>query len=179
MEPPQTTTEVRCSTCHRVEHWRDGSVVTVITSGGCRKPAPHPELAAWRAIRTAMDEGLAVVGACSRCEQPMVGRGPWHSWTLQTPEGPVTLHGGQLPSDWPRDRLDPLLERAWDERFRLSEVKPTEVLWRGSILSLMTVPIAAWLIAVLVVLSFLSAFFMNPWAVLPTSEQGVLLPTDY
>ncbi|MFT4624787.1 MAG: hypothetical protein ACI8PZ_003450 [Myxococcota bacterium] len=161
-----------------MEQWESGERVVQV-EGGSRRPAVHPDLAAWHTVRGALagDTG-AVVAECPACAQPMVADegGQWLDWPLQTPDGAVMIRAGTLPANHSIAALDSALDAAWAERFDLRAVRPGRALFQGGLLTLILVPIALWVIAVGVVSLFLFSAVTDPEGTIPGMGQGVTLP---
>ena len=148
---------VHCPSCHRRERWDNGQR-EVESPGGARVPAGHPELAAWRTLRAALQgESAPVVGRCPACDQPMIGEATAVPWTIHTPEGDLVVDGvltgpkGKMTVDeanfWVEEQL----------RERI-EVKPGLWLFQASVMSTMLVPIGLWVFALVCFLTFIVNF---------------------
>ncbi len=146
---------VRCATCLRAERWT-GADRAVEVAGGRRRPAEHPELAAWRVLRGALEGRTGpVVAACAGCGQPMVagGSGPAAiRWTLALPDGEVVVGDGLALDGAPAtpDEVEARLVAAYGER-----VEPARAAFSAVALTAMAVPFALWGVALFVVLWFL------------------------
>ena len=101
---------VRCPTCFHEARWdAEGAVIEELVEGGVRRPAPHPNLAAFRVwARSRAGELGPVVGACPHCAMPVVleeGELPADApWTLDTPLGPYIVGADVLRG--PKGPLD-------------------------------------------------------------------------
>ena len=140
-------TRIHCLSCLRAEDW-SGEQRTVVVEGGRRKPAEHPQLAAWNTVKASLRGEIGpVVGPCPACDQPLVADGdlPAHPWTVELPDGPVQVHSAdQIPA------LEPKLKAAFAEKIR-----PVEAVFGGAVLTAMTAPVLLWATAFFIVMWFL------------------------
>jgi hypothetical protein len=154
-EPPGIAEgHVHCPSCHRREHWQDGSK-TVETPGGSRKPAVHPELAAWRTVLAAhRGETLPVVCACASCAQPMLGDGTAIPWTIHTPQGDLYITREFTGPEGPMTEAEAAF---WAEE-TLRDVQPFQFflrLFQAFVLTAVLTPILSlWVFSLVCFLNF-------------------------
>lgn len=138
----------------------------MLVEGGSRRPSVHPQLAAWRTLVDAHAGRTGpVVAACAACGQPMVATTeglPSIEWTVQTPDGPVTVkrHGLRGPRgelDW--NEANELIEEHYPDEIALGDyIGPAAVLRAGWV-ALMAFPAVVWVGAALMV----AVFLLNVW----------------
>lgn len=134
----------------------------MLAAGGSRRPAVHPELAAWRTLVDAHAGRTGpVVAACAACGQPMVALEeglPSIEWTIHTPDGPVTAkrHGLRGPTgelDW--NEANDLIEGHFPDEIAIGDYIGPGALLRTAWVSLMAFPAFVWVAAAMMVVVFL------------------------
>ncbi len=135
--------------------------MTVLAEGGARRPAVHPELAAWRVVRASLhgQDGV-VVGPCPACGQPLVADGPAERapWTVRVPTGDVVIGADGQIAGLSLAQADERVVAAYPTGFVLADVKPGVALFQGSLLTLMLFPLLVWVAAAFIVVLFLANF---------------------
>jgi hypothetical protein len=106
------------------------------------------------------------VGPCPSCGQPLCARPgdphPAVPWTLDGPEGPVTVCGAQVtgPSGpLVASEVDALLEAHHRERW---DLRPSAWLFPSFVLVMMLAPLLLWMSAASSVVVFLTHFGQGP-----------------
>lgn len=129
----------------------------MVVAGGHRKPEVHPELAAWEVVKAALaGDGPPVVGRCDACGQPMLADQapvPVARWEVQLPHGRILVEGEALTQDGAPTTVEAVsakVDTAYRERFQ-----PGQAVFSGTLLTVMSVPMVLWGIALFVVLWFL------------------------
>jgi len=119
---------VRCLCCHRIERRANG-IVAVEQEGGARRPIDPAREARDVVRRSLAGELGSIMGACPACGQPLVA-------DERTAERqPYTLPAEEPPGA----RRGPLLG-----------------VFQGALLAAMIVPFLVWVLAIVVVVAFLS-----------------------
>ncbi len=156
--------DVRCGVCHRVERWSDGSV-EVIAPGGGRQPKLHPIRAEFETWAAALRGGTPpVVAPCEGCGHWLIGDAEPHGaltcraelpgggW-LEIDDNGTRGQGGPVPVDEALAEIRLAYPGDGAER-----THPALAMFQGSILTIMMTPALLWVVAIVVVVMFLSNY---------------------
>jgi hypothetical protein len=149
---------VRCLSCHRVERRVAGAVV-VEQPGGARRPA-DPARAAWDVVRRSLCAELGpIAGVCGACGQPLVAdeiTAKRRAYTIALGDAVLTaVEDGSLVGPAGAltvEEADALVDAGVPRARR----QPFVGMFQGALLAVMIVPFVVWVLAIVVVVAFLS-----------------------
>ncbi len=149
---------VRCLSCHRIERHEKG-IVTVEQPGGARRPL-DPAREAWDIVRRSVTGALGpLAGTCSACGQPLVA----DEITAARRRYAIALGGATLVVSEDGTFTGPAGILTLDEADALVDAgapsarrEPLLRLFQGALLAVMIVPFVVWVLAIVVVVAFLS-----------------------